>query len=71
MTRKEHLDWAKERAYEYLDKGNALLAWTSFTSDMSKHDELKNHIALELGNMILPSDAFAINEYRKFIEGFN
>jgi len=39
MTRKEHLDWCKERALKYVDDGNLQQAYTSMTSDLSKHPE--------------------------------
>jgi len=72
MNRRSHLDFAKDRAFKILDsEGNALKAWVSFISDLSKHDELKDHIAIGLGIMTLPKDAFAIQEYRRFIDGFN
>lgn len=72
MNRQEHLDWAKERALKYCENGDWVNAWASFVSDMSKHDELKNHVALELGAMQvfggLISDTPSM---RHFIEGFN
>lgn len=85
-TRGEHLEWAKERAYEFCDKGQYGNAWISFKSDMSKHDELKNHIALAMGDKILVGAMkHAVSNpelmvatlsdptwgIRKFIKGFN
>lgn len=52
MNRGEHLLWCKQRAQEYLDQGNVLKAWNSFLSDMRKHNELKNHAGLEVGQQL-------------------
>ena len=69
MKRNEHLQWAKDRAVKETDKVDM---WASFHSDMSKHEELKDHIALPLGMMMLmgarPQNR---NDFVKFIEGFN
>jgi hypothetical protein len=72
MTRTEHLEWAKERALEYCEAGNINDAFISFTSDMNKHDETRDHIYIPLfrtkflGGMI--HDTFSM---RREIEGFN
>ena len=72
MTYKEHLDYCKKRALEYVDKGDYRQAFTSMASDMSKHPETANHPALGLGTDLL----FAGHldhpiKMREFIEGFN
>lgn len=41
MTRAEHLAWAKARALEYLDRGDAANALASMISDLGKHDETR------------------------------
>ncbi len=71
MNKQEHLKWAKERAFTYINEGNALKAWISFLSDLSKHEELKNHIAIDLGKKILDLNNPSLYEIRKFIDGFN
>jgi hypothetical protein len=77
MTREEHLKWAKERAGECSARGEYLGAWLSFRSDMAKHEELKNHIALELGDhhaaalMYNPNSLSTGIRLKDFIEGFN
>lgn len=72
MNRQEHLQWCKARAQEYLDRGDTLNAWASFTSDMSKHPETEKHVALELGMMLLMSGHNqTAPEMQKFIQGFN
>ena len=41
MTKEEHLVWCKERALEYLVKGEIWNAVTSMLSDLGKHPETK------------------------------
>ncbi len=41
MTKQEHLDWAKARAQEYLDAGEAFGAINSLLSDLTKHPETR------------------------------
>ena len=72
MTRAEWLQFAKDRAGEYLDQDDVPNAWSSFRSDMGKHPETANHSALMLGDQHLfggfwktPDDA------RRFINGYN
>jgi len=65
MKKKEHLQWAKDRA---LREPNGVMMWASFSNDMSKHDELKNHIALPLIITIKIMDKYQVIE---FIKGFN
>ncbi len=69
MNRTEHLEWAKNRAK---DENTAPNMWASFTSDMSKHEELQTHVALQLGTMFLMTNPTMPNhEMEKFIDGFN
>ncbi len=69
MTRSEHLQWAKNRAYGFLDKGDTVEALTSFMSDMGKHDELRGHIGLHLTRRML--DQEDVSRVRDHIEKFN
>jgi len=72
MTRTEHLQWSKERAVEISDTGDAMGAWTSFMSDMSKHSETRDHVALEIGTMqIFGGLLLNAGDVRRFIEDFN
>lgn len=41
MTRAEHLAWAKQRALEYVDRGELGYAIASMFSDLGKHPELQ------------------------------
>jgi len=72
MTRAEHLQWAKDRAKEYIDIGDTAQAQASFMSDMNKHEELADHKALELGMMLLLSGNLSTpSQMWQWIEGFN
>jgi len=46
MNRQGHLEWCKKRAIEYVDNGDLNNAFASFQSDMGKHNETANHMAL-------------------------
>ena len=70
--RSEHLDWCKRRALEYLDQGDVQQAFSSMTSDLRKHPETENHIAILLGaQMLLSGHLESPIAMRKYIEGFN
>lgn len=72
MTRKEHLDWCKERALEYAIKGDLKGAWTSMVSDLSKHPETAEHPAIQLGTILIVSGHLSTaQEMTKFINDFN
>lgn len=71
MNRTEHLSWCKQRASEFLDRGEVVNAWKSFLSDMQKHDELKNHPGLELGQQLFLSGRInTVMLMGKFIQDF-
>lgn len=70
MTRQEHLDWAKERAFEYCDKGDAMDAYASFVSDIGKHPDLRyDDFLISMGMRHAMSGD--VSQTRQFIEGFN
>ena len=72
MTRREHLDWCKKRALEYVDAGDIEQAYASMASDMGKHPETRNHAALDFGTLLLAmGDLDTPEKMSKFIEGFN
>lgn len=73
MTRGEHLAWCKKRALAELARGGTPTnAWASMLSDMQKHDETRDHLALELGMMMLASGQLSsVQAMKKFIEDFN
>ena len=71
-TRSEHLEWCKQRAIEYLKDGNISEAFASFQSDMTKHPETENHLALEMGTMLLLGGHLStIQQMKNWIVGFN
>ena len=71
-TRAEHLQWCKDRANEYLDKGDINNGVTSMLSDLGKHPEtqLKGGDPLSMLGMmaIMQVD---LNQAKKFVNGFN
>ncbi len=72
MTRQKHMEWCKKRALEYVDNGDLTNAYSSMASDLGKHEETKNHVAISLGMMLMMSGKLSTQEeMRKFIEGFN
>jgi len=74
MTRAEHLQWAKDRANEYVDMGDLSQAFASLASDLSKHPELfdANQLNSTLGAAQLFSGMLDTPEkMRRWIEGFN
>lgn len=72
MNRSEHLQWCKDRAMEYINRGDVQQGITSFMSDMDKHNETANHSALQLMAMMMFSGQLSsASEAGKFIQGFN
>jgi uncharacterized protein YejL (UPF0352 family) len=69
MTRDQHLAWAKQRALEYLDRGDVTNAITSMVSDLEKHPALKSNLVLVAIGMLsaMHNDSMAA---RRWIEGF-
>jgi hypothetical protein len=74
MTRAQHIAWCKERALEYIDKGEVANAMASFTSDMGKHAETERQMnpLARLAVVATMQDTVAggTDNTRKFIEGF-
>lgn len=73
-TRKEHLDWCKQRALEYVAAGDLNEAFASMASDLGKHPETEGARKLcgELGIAMLASGQLNTPEaMRKWITGFN
>lgn len=71
-SRQEHMDWCKGRALEYVEAGDVQGAFTSMTSDLSKHPDTAGHVGIQLGTMQLMGGMLHTPaQMRKFIEGFN
>lgn len=72
MTRDEHLAWCKQRALEYVDRGDLRNAFASMASDLRKHDGTKDHATIKLGMMMLMGGHLSTAaDMRRFIKGFN
>ena len=72
MNRKEHLQWCKDRALQYVESGDVTNAFSSFMSDMGKHEETSNHLALEMGmTLMLFGNLSTNNQMKDWIKGFN
>lgn len=72
MTRAEHLVWAKNRALEYVEASRLNDAVASMMSDLSQHEELKNHAGIDLGTMLLMAGHLSTEKkVREWIVGFN
>jgi len=72
MTREEHLAWCKQRALEYVERGDLTNAFMSMLSDLNKHDETANHSGMRLGAMLLTGGHLQTQQQmRNFITGFN
>lgn len=74
LSRRDHLNWCKERALTYLANGDQTNAVLSFLSDMSKHEETT--LANPTGAILAQLGTFALMsgndlEIRRWIEGFN
>jgi len=71
-TRAEHLQWCKDRANEYVDRGDLNNAMTSFMSDMGNHLETAEHSAINLGIMLkMGGHLESESQMRNWIDGFN
>ena len=71
-TREEHLQWCKDRANELIDLNDLPQAFASMLSDMGKHEKTANHLALEMGTMLLMTGSLETSEQmRSYINGFN
>jgi hypothetical protein len=75
MTRKEHLQRCKDRAMEYVERGDLLNAVTSMASDLEKHPETKTQSggALQMLSVMAAMQAQQGDRQAviRFIEGFN
>lgn len=72
MTREEHLQWAKERALEYAERGDLHGAFASLGSDLDKHDGTRGHAGMEMFMLLLVNGHLdSPAAMREFILGFN
>lgn len=69
-TREQHLAWCKQRAHEYLDRGDVKNAVASMMSDLEKHPETK--VTSPALNMLgIMAAMGGETEARRYIDGFN
>lgn len=75
MTREEHMQWCKDRAMDYVKRGDLVNAVASMMSDLSKHDDTRSSVNGVLGQLGLlaaqqaqSGDRAAVERY---ILGFN
>lgn len=72
MNRSEHLQYCKDRANKYVENNDMKNAFASFQSDMDKHPETANHLALKMGTMMLLSGHLSnTRQMKEWINGFN
>ena len=72
MNRKEHLEWCKTRAIEYINNGDLNGAFVSMLSDMNKHPETENDPGHTMGMLMLMNGQLSSRQQMlKFINGFN
>jgi len=72
MNRQEHLEWCKQRAMEYCNNGDLTNAFMSFVSDLGKHEETADHLAIQLGMQLTFGGHLSTQqEMKNFIEGTN
>lgn len=71
ISRQEHLDWCKQRAREYIKRGDYVAAITSMLSDLRKHPEteplLQSAEVPALGTLLPPVSKERVEQ---FVEGF-
>lgn len=68
MTRAEHLEWAKKRAHEELERSGINDAVASMISDLGKHEETARSVMI--GAMVSMS-VYDTESCKRFIDGFN
>jgi hypothetical protein len=73
MTRAEHLAWAKQRAIDYVDRGELSQAVASMLSDLDKHDatRLNPSMAAFIGMAGIMECQRGADAVRHWVKGFN
>jgi len=73
VDRAEHLQWAKDRALEYADRGAMASAISSLRSDLGKHTDTAASVSI-VDELMMPlalaGEFDRPGELRKFVEGF-
>ncbi len=69
MNHGAHLEWCKQRALEYMARGEYQEAFTSMMSDLSKHKDWQSGQLIGAMTMLYAIDSSPEN-VRRLIEGF-
>lgn len=71
MGRDEYMERAKASALEYLDDGDWKNGLASMLSDLTNHEELRDHPGIKLGMMLMMAGKLNdVASARAFIVGF-
>lgn len=71
-SRADHLEWCKTRARVYIESGDYNQAFSSMVSDLGKHPETADHIAISMGMQMLVAGLMSTQaEITRWVEGFN
>jgi hypothetical protein len=70
MNRSEHLEWAKNRALEYIELDDPQEALMSLMSDLSKHEDLRWHKNRESLMLLILSNKEKSPEYIQFLKTY-
>lgn len=68
MTRAEHLQWAKNRAMEYVNAGDYTSAVASMLSDLGMHEGTASSARIGSALMLTVKDRKTATD---FVQGFN
>jgi len=72
LTRAEHLQWAKDRALEYVEAGDLTSACASILSDLGKHPQIDPSTAQTVWAIEAMTGGLSTAEkVRHFINGIN
>lgn len=72
MTRAAHLQWAKDRALEYVEAGDLTNACASILSDIGKHPQIDPSTIQTLWAMeAMTGGLNTADNVRRFINGIN
>ena len=70
MTAAEHFAWSKERALEYVNKGDAGGAMSSFIQDLANHEGTSGILDIDLQGLFLGEVMIdGVVGARRFING--
>ncbi len=71
MSRTEHLQWANDRALEYVASGDLQGAIASMTSDLRKHDDFDSPVYAFMSLVGMREIERGPEAVKRWITGFN